>query len=491
MFVILLIGLYTGRVILNALGVEDYGTYNVVGGVVAMFSILSSSLSSSISRFITYALGQGDIQRLRQIFSTSLIVQLFIAGLIVILIEIFGTWFLNEYMQIPEGRMGAAHFVLQCSVFTFALNLLSSPYNAAIIAHERMGVFAYITILDAVLKLAVAFAITVSPYDKLKTYALLLLSVGALDQLIYYIYCRRNFEECRFSLKFYPDLLKQIGSFSGWNFFGNASWMFNTQGIDILINLFFGVTLNAARGIANQVTNIVQGFVQNFTTALNPQITKSYAMGDLAYMNKLVFMGARYAYYLMLFFAIPICLETKIILQLWLKQVPDYAVPFIRLTLISAMIPVITQTLTVAQNATGRIRKYAIVTSLVTFLDFPLTYIAFKMGYSPNSTYIIYISIYFVLIFVKIRLVKDYISFPVKAFFREVLLKISYVTIIALIPPLLMLLLMEPSFIRFMVVSTISILSTAVVVLYLGMFSNERELVLQTISKKIEEIRKR
>ena len=246
MFVMLLIGLYTSRVILQTLGVSDYGTYNVVGGVVAMFGILTSTLSGSISRFITFEVGTGNKERLKDIFSTITLVQLVMSIVIVVLIEVLGVWFLNAKMNIPPDRMGAANFVLQCSILSFVLSMNTAPYHASVVAYERFGLFAYLTILDAVLKLAVVFALFLSPYDKLKTYAVLLLFAAILVESIYVFYCRRHFQECRFKLKYDQALLKEIGGFSFWGLFGNASWILNTQGINILINLFFGVTLNAA-----------------------------------------------------------------------------------------------------------------------------------------------------------------------------------------------------------------------------------------------------
>ena len=327
MFVMMLIGLYTSRVIINTLGLSDYGINNVVGGLVAMFSIASSSLSSSISRFLTFEIGRKDKEKLKEVFSTSIIAQFCISVVIVILIEIVGVWFLNQKMNIPNGRMEAANFVLQCSIISFALGLNNAPYGAAIIAHERFGVFAYLTIFDAVSKLVVVFALYISPFDKLETYSFLLLIVTIVVQFVYFIYCRKNFDECHFELKYNPSMLKEIGSFSGWSFFGNASWILNNQGIDILINLFFGVTLNAARGVANQVNSIVQNFVANFMTTLNPQITKSYASNDFAYMHNLIYSGAKYSYFLMLFFSIPLCLETKFILVLFLYLISSPASP--------------------------------------------------------------------------------------------------------------------------------------------------------------------
>lgn len=485
MFVMLLIGLYTSRVILQTLGVSDYGTYNVVGGVVAMFGILTSTLSGSISRFITFEVGTGNKERLKDIFSTITLVQLVMSIVIVVLIEVLGVWFLNAKMNIPPDRMGAANFVLQCSILSFVLSMNTAPYHASVVAYERFGLFAYLTILDAVLKLAVVFALFLSPYDKLKTYAVLLLLAAILVESIYVLYCRRHFSECRFKLKYDQALLKEIGGFSFWGLFGNASWILNTQGINILINLFFGVTLNAARGIAVQVNAMVENFVSNFMMALNPQITKSYAAGDYEYMQKLIFTGAKYSFFLMLFFSLPLCLETKTILTLWLQQVPDYSVPFVRLTLLSTMMFVLGNTLTTSQHATGKIRKYAIVTSLVTFIEFPVTLIFYKIGFSPVSTYIIHIIVYTLLIFVKIHLVRDYIYITYLQYIRHVLLKVFAVSVVSAILPLVAYLYMNDSLLRVFFVCLISVLSTSCCICFIGMECNERKAAFKFLKNRI------
>lgn len=485
MFVMLLIGLYTSRVILNTLGVSDYGIYNVVGGVVGMFAIISSSQSSSISRFLTFEIGHGDIDKLKVIFSTSVWAQLLLATFMFIVMEVIGIWFLNYKMNIPVSRLNAANVVMHCSILTFIIGLINTPFNAEIIAHEHFGIFAYITLAEACLKLLIVFLLDISPYDKLKTYALLLLLVAVFFQIIYVVYCWKKFEECTTRLKSDKNLIKEMSGFAGWSFFGNASWILNSQGIDILINLFFGVTLNAARGIANQVNSIVQGFVSNFMVTLNPQITKSYAQNDFMYLHKLVFAGAKYSYFLMLILSIPICLETKQILVLWLKIVPDYAIVFVRLTLMSTMIFVLGMTLTNAQSSTGKMRLMAIGTSVLTFLEFPIVYFCFKSGLSIISCYVVHIIIYFALLFVKIQIVKRYIDITYMAFVKSVLIKVIFVTVCALPIPLFIYLQFEETFKRLFMVSLTSVLSSIFVIYTIGMGKGEREIVVKYIRNKI------
>lgn len=265
LFVTMVIGLFTSRVILSTLGVTDYGVNNVVAGFVAMFSMFTNSLSAAISRFLTFNLGKGDAEKLKTVFSTSVNIMIAMAIIVTIVAEIFGLWFLNSKLNIPADRMYAANWVFHFSVITFAVNLISIPYNASIIAHEKMDVFAYISILEVVLKLAVVYMLYISPLDKLITYSFLLLLVSVFIRIVYGIYCSRKLEECCYSMVFDRTLLKEMGGFAGWNMLGTACTMFNTQGVNILMNLFFGVVTNAARGIVNQVESVIVQFVSNFT----------------------------------------------------------------------------------------------------------------------------------------------------------------------------------------------------------------------------------
>ena len=398
---IMLVTLYTSRVVLNTLGVTDYGIYNVVGGVVMMFSVISGSLSSSISRFITYEIGHGDFDKLKRIFSTSVNIQIGISLVILVLAELFGVWFLNTKMNVPAERLSAANWVLQCSLLSFIINLVSVPYNACIIAHERMSAFAYISIMEAVLRLLVVYMLLVSPYDKLATYAVLLVVVALIIRMAYSLYCRKHFEESRYRFVYDKPLIKEMTGFAGWSFFGNGAYMLNVQGVDMLINIFFGVTLNAARGVATQVQNAVMQFVNNFTVAVNPQITKSYAAGDREYMNKLVCRGARFSYFLLFLFVVPIVCEADYILYLWLKIVPEHAPAFLRLALFGSLMMLLGNSMLTAISATGNIKRYQLWVTIVGCLVFPLTWVAFKLGFPPETTYVIFIAIYFLLVFVR------------------------------------------------------------------------------------------
>ena len=485
------VSLFTSRVILNTLGVEDYGINNVVGGIVTMFSVLSGSLSASISRFITFELGKGNLQRLKTVFSTGVNIQLGMSLLVVILAEAVGIWFLNTKMNIPVERLNAANWVFQCAILTFVLNLLSVPYNAAIIAHEKMSAFAYISVLEVTLKLIIVYMLTVSPFDRLKTYAVLLLCVGVVIRFIYGYYCKRHFEECTYHFVFDKLILKEMTGFAGWNFLGNGAYMLNTQGVNILMNLYFGVAVNAARGVATQVDAALKQFVNNFTTAVNPQITKSYAQGDLDYMHKLVCRSAKFSAFLMMFFAVPIILETNTILTIWLKTVPDYAVIFLQWIIISSfMDTVLANSLVTSMFATGKIKRYQIIVTTVGCLVFPLSWIAFKLGFEPQVGYILYFIIYTILLFVRLYLLKDMVKLPVMMYIREVLYKLAPVIVVGFAIPGILILTMDAGWLRLILVCLLSVLVTAASEYFIGLSNKEKDFVAEKIKLVIGKIKK-
>lgn len=481
----MLLTLYTSRIVLKVLGVEDYGLYEVVGGFVSMFSLLSSSLSISISRYITFELGRGDLDKLRRVFSTAVIIQFSMALLMAVIIGGVGLWYLANKMNIPDGRLTAAYWVMFCSIGSFGIGLISTPYNAAIIAHEKMGAFAYISILDACLKLLIVFLIQVIPIDKLVGYAILMLAVNILIRSVYTLYCHRHFEECHFMFTWDKSLLKDMGGFAGWSFFGEASWVLNTQGVNLLVNSYFGVTLNAARGIANQVNSAIYRFASNFMTALDPQITKTYAAGELKATQSIVCKGSRLSYFLMLVFAIPICLETSLILDIWLVTTPEYAVSFTRLSIISSMCLILSTPLVKAQYATGKIRKYQIINTLCCLWVFPLTWLAFHKGYSPEWAYYIFAFVYFLLIFVRIALVVKLIGLSWKDYLQDVILRCFYTSVVAFSLPFALLHIMPEGIGRLIIVTVVSVLSTCTSVYMLGMSKDERQSIRGYIVSRI------
>lgn len=491
MLFMMAVSLFTSRVILNTLGVEDYGINNVVGGVVAMFSVLSGSMSSSISRFITFELGKGDNKRLKTVFSTGINIQLGMSLIILLVAEAVGVWFLNYKMNIPEERMYAANWVFQCSILTFILGLLSVPYNAAIIAHEKMSAFAYISIIEVTLKLIIVYLLTISPFDRLITYSILFMLVGLFIRLIYGYYCKRHFEECTYHFVYDKAILKSMTSFAGWNFLGNGAYMLNTQGVNILMNMYFGVAVNAARGVATQVDAALKQFVNNFTTAVNPQITKSYAQGDLEYMHKLVCRSAKFSAFLMMFFAVPIILETDTILSIWLKTVPDYAAIFLRWIIFSSFADtVLANALVTSMLATGKIKRYQIVVTTIGCVVFPLSWIAFKFGFPPQTGYIIYFVVYCILVYVRLYLLKDMIKMPMSLYGKLVLVKVVPVMLISFLIPGILIYLIPSGLIRLLLVCVISVLTIITTEYFLGLTRKEQSFVLEKIKSVINKIKK-
>ncbi len=485
--VIMFISLYTSRVILKALGVEDFGVYNAVAGVVSMFGVLSAALSISISRFITYELGKNhhDIERLQKLFSTSLNIQFFLSFIILIIGETVGLLFLNYKLNIPPDRLVAANWVWQCTLIAFIVNLLSVPYNASIIAHEHMSTFAYVSIFDAILKLGTCFVLFFLPWDKLIIYAILHVIVALLVRFIYVIYCKRNFSECQYILVKDKSLAKEMFGFASFSFLNNTTNILNSQGLNILINIYFSVIYNAARGIATQVEGAIMQLVNNLTVAVNPQITKSYAIGDKDRVYNLVCQGTKYSYYLLLFFAIPVILETSYILHLWLVEVPYYAVTFTRLSLLGAMVKMLGNTGYTACMATGTIKRYSIWITSVGIMAFPLAWVAFSMGAPAEYAYYVFIVVYILVEIVRLMLMKQMLDFPISMFLREVILNIFIVTPIVLFLPILVYSQMNSGVIRFLTVLIISILSTLIGVYAIGLKKSERLFVNNILKNKL------
>lgn len=483
----MLVSLYTSRVVLQALGVEDYGIYNVVGGVVTMFSMISSSLSSSVSRFLTFELGKGNMKGLKSVFSTSLSIHVGLALVFILLGETIGIWFLNTHMTIPEPRLYAANWVFQASVLTFVINLLSVPFSASIVSHERMSAFAYIGILDIILRLLIVLFIAYSGwnFDRLIVYSLLLVGVVCIMQAIYWNYCTRNFEECKFGLSFDVNYWKEMSSFAGWNFIGCTAGLLKDQGVNILLNLFIGPIINAARGIANTVNNVLASFSGNFMTALNPQITKSYAAGNYDYMYSLVERGSRFSYYILLLFALPMLFETEFVLTLWLKHYPEHTVNFVRLILIVTMCDILSNTLINLQVATGKIRNYQLVVGGMLLMNFPLSYFCLKMGFPPESTLIVALIVAVCCLFLRLFFLRKMVGLSMKRYLCKVCGNILFVTLVAAIIPALLFFRMSDGWVRFLIVCIISILITITSIYWIGCNANERNFIREKVFKII------
>lgn len=483
MLLMMFIGLFTSRVVLQALGVDDYGIYGAVGGVVTVFTFLTNSISSAISRFLAFEIGRSDMDRLKKVFSTSVVMQIAISLLIILLVETAGLWFLNHRMVIPDGRLQAARWVLHCSLGVLVVNLMAVPFNATIIAHEKMSAFAAISIVEAVLKLGVALLLCVSVFDKLETYAVLMLAVALIVRFCYGAYCKRHFAESRGRLAYDGALMKEMSGMAGWNFFGSSAYVFNTQGVNIVTNLFFGVAVNAARGIATQVEGIVKQFVTNFLTALNPQITKTWANGEKEYCFELVGKGIKYAYLVVLAFALPVMFEAEKLLQIWLGTVPEFSAAFVRLVIIGLMADIVTNPLVTLALATGKVRKYYLVTGLVSYTVLPVVWLIFKLGAPAVWAYVVFIAVYFVVFILKLVLMHQQTGFPVMKFLQDVVFPLFKVTLFSALWPYIIWMAMPSGWLRLIVVILVSLLCLAVFTYSIALTGGERAFVLRKIGR--------
>lgn len=491
MLFMMVINLYTSRVVLNILGIEDFGIYNVVGGIVTMFSILSSSLSAAITRFITYELGTDNDINLRKIFSSAVTIQVGLSILIILLAEAIGVWFLNTEMNIPANRIDAANWVFQFSVITFTINLISVPYNASIIAHEKMSAFAYISILEASGKLAIAYLIAISPIDQLIFYSILMCIVALIVRITYGIYCKNHFNECTYHFTFDKKLLIRMFNFAGWNFIGTSSAVLRDQGGNIVINIFCGPTVNAARGIAFQVNNAINGFVASFMTALNPQITKSYAAGNNNYMMTLIYQGARFSYYMLLLLSLPILMNTHYILKLWLQIVPDHTILFVQLVLIFAMSESISNPLITAMLATGKIRNYQLVVGGLQMMNLPISFILLKIGLFPEIVLIVALIISQCCLAARLIMLNKMINLSIKKFINDVYINTIIVTLVSSIIPFILSINSSESIINFILSSSITIICTGITIYYIGCNKHEKQFIINKYYILIDKIREK
>lgn len=489
MIFILCVGLYTSRIVLNTLGVEDYGIYNVVGGFVAFFSFLNGAMATATQRFITYELAQGNVERQITTFSTSVIIHFTIALLIVIAAETVGLWFVCTKLVIPEERFLAAIWVYQFSILTMFVSIISIPYNATIIAHEKMSAFAYISILDTVLKFVIVLLLTIVTFDKLVFYAALLFCISLLDRLIYGIYCKRHFAETRIKLIFDKKLFREMTNIAGWSLFGNIAGVFYTQGLNILLNMFFGPVVNAARAIAVTIQGVVTGFVSNFQMALNPQITKSYAVGDLPRMHSLIFSSSKYSFFLLLLIALPIMIETQAILTLWLKTVPDHTIWFTRLMLCILLIDALSNPLMISSQAVGQVKIYQSVVGGLMLLILPIAYIALKLGGNPEMVFMVHLIIAVVALIARVIIVGRMVSFSFASYAHKVLIPVSLVFVLAaLVSTILFCVAPNGGLLKSVIIVILILAFTCMAILMVGINTNERQLLWYKIASLIRRI---
>ena len=486
MLFMMFMGLYTSRIVLQALGESDYGIYNVVGGVVAMFTIISGALNSAVSRFITFEMGKGEGARLNKVYSTAVIIQIVLAAVVVAVAEPVGLWFIDNEMTISPERIPAARWVLHFSLLAFVVNLMSVPQMASITAHERMSAYAWIGILDGLLRFGVALLISCSGHDRLVAYAALMTVSVLIVRMAYGIYCRLHFPECRFRPVFDRPLMKEMFSFAGWNFIGVTAGVLRDHGGNILVNVFSGsVAVNAARGVALQLSNAVQSFVTNFMTAVNPQITKSYAAGEKDYMFSLMRKSSRMAYYLLLIIVLPVIFNVDYLLSIWLDEVPAGSASFARLFLILALSESLSGPLITGTQATGKIRDYQILVGGLIMLNFPVSYIFLKAGAAPEVTVVVAIVISQICLFARLYMLRRLTEFPVGEYLIKVYLNVLIVTLTAVILPLALMRYMPGGLTGFLLDVPLCIVCAALAVLFKGCSSAERKELWNMIRRRV------
>ena len=481
MLLIMVVSIYTSRAVLYTLGVEDFGIHNVVGGIVSMFVFLNGAMLSCTQRYITFALGKGDMENLKKVFSNSVIIHAIIAGLVIVLAETIGLWFLYNKMVIPEPRFNAAFWVFQCAVLSTAVYILSVPYNAAIVAHEKMSAFAYISVVEAVSKLAVVYLLTVVNFDKLILYAVLLLAIQIAIRAVYSGYCRRHFEESAFHWRWDRNLFKEMVSFASWNLMGGLSGVLYNHGLNILLNMFFGPAVNAARGVSMQVQNTVLQFSQNFQMAINPQITKSYAAGDLEGMHKLVYRSSRITFYLLFVLALPVVCETDFILNLWLKNVPDWTPVFVKLMLAVIIVDAVANPLMISSAATGKIKFYQTCICSIMLMIVPVSYVFLKLGFTPPTVFKVHFVACSVAFVVRLFILRPMIQLSIMEYIREVGLRCCAVAVPSVAAAYGVLKILDRSTASSVVVMAVAAFGTLLFCLLFGLDKSERAFVKEKI----------
>lgn len=431
MAVLMLISIFTSRVLLNKLGVEDFGIYNVVGGVTVLLSFFSSSLTNASQRFLTFELGKNDLKQANRVFNQHLIIYLLIAAGILLVAETVGLWFVHTQLVIPSERMTATVWVYQFTVVSLCLTLLSIVFNSCIIAHEAMDVFSLIGIFQGVAKLGIVYLLSVSNVDKLITYGFLMMMVSLIVQVFYMVYCFSHYEECKIRWVWDRVLLKETGSLVGWNMIGTAVYAINDSGVNILMNLFFGPAVNAARALSGQVSGAVGSFSSNFYTSVQPPLTKAYASGDYSYMMKLFYNSSKYSFYLLWIICLPVMFSINELLSIWLTEVPEYVGVFTIWILLYSMVTTLNNPIWTISLAVGKLKWYILIGSGVFLLIFPISYAVLKLGYLPVSVFMVMVAVRSVYLIVVLRIISSYIPLTCRGYMNGVVYPILKSTVLS------------------------------------------------------------
>ena len=487
MIVVMAVSLYTSRLVLDALGVEDYGIYQVVGGLVGMFGILSGSLSVSTSRFLTYALGTGNFDELKRTFATVRTVHIILAISMFVVCQLLAVWFLRTKLTIPPERLFAAQCVLQCSIISFSISLLNVPYGASVISHEKMSAFAYMSILDVTVKLLIVFMLYRAPMDRLIYYALLGLAVKIIYQVIYVTYCYIKFPECKSKPSIDRAIVRKIATFVGWTFWGNAAVVVKDQGIVMLLNIFFGPVVNAAQGVGAQISGVVSKFIGGFTTAVQPQITKSYAANDIKRLNDLIIKSTKFTFFMMVVLMFPLINNTRTLLETWLVEVPNHSVNFAIIIMVYTFIDCFTTPLYTSVLATSKIKVYELVLTILYFTNVAFTYIALKLGVPPEAVFIIAVFFKFMVLLLLGHQCYKLFPFDLRAygrmFLKTIFPTLAYGTAISLCYQLTM---NNDTFVKLLGFTIVFEVLMLPFIWFYGFNKNERQFVLSILKGKLK-----
>lgn len=423
--------LYTSRIVLEALGVDDYGLYNVIGGIVVLLSFLNGAMAITTQRFLSYEMGSGDSDSLRITFTQTLIVHTLIAILILIVAESVGLWFVTFKLVIPSGKETAAFWIYQTSVLSFIISVILAPFNSAIISNEKMSVYAYFSIFEVLGKLIIAWSLLKITHNRLIWYAVLIFIISVVTGIAYTIYCIVNFKECHPIRRFDKGIIRKLTSFAGWSLFGSIAWAAKGQGLNVLLNLFFGTAINAAYGVANQVNVAINSFVQNFSTAVSPQIVKTYSAGEYHKTIQLIYSGSRLSFLLLLIIAFPVFACINPILHLWLVKIPDFSTSFIRLIIIISLLESFTYPMGTAIQATGHIKTYQVIVGFTLLLTLPISWVCLKFGMEPDTVFFVSILVAVIALMIRLFILQKSVPyFSIRKFARHVLFPSSILLIL-------------------------------------------------------------
>ncbi len=492
MMVILVVGLYTSRLVLALLGISDYGLYNVVGGFVTMLAFLNVTMANGTQRFLTFTIGEGNIDMLKSVFSNALLIHLALAAFILVFAETIGLWFVLNKMNIPAGRETAAFWIYQFSVLSFVISVFQVPFMSSIIAHEKMDIYAYLTIYDVIFKLLIVFLIQIVSFDRLILYASLICFIQLSDALLYNLYCQKQFVECRLRFEYKPEIFKKMMGFSIWTMVGSLGFTTNSQGVNVLLNLFYGTVVNAARGVAVQVNNIIVNFSKNFQIASNPQIIKLYAEGKIRDMTNLALRTSKFSGFLLMLLMMPLFIEIEFVLKIWLGEYPELSPIFVRIIMFQSIVQSLSGPIVTVTHAGGKLKMPNLTAGIAIVSFLPITYVALKLGASPAMVFVINVIPWIIEGYCDSYYAQKYTGFSMKRFYKEVYSRvfICFFFVLAVLFITKYLLGPEEGWIRFLLLSVLSVLLSICTIYLLGLKDDERAFIICFIRRKLKFLNK-